>query len=339
MALRMMEVYLADNDVNRIRIALSEQKLLGVWPEKLGEKLTRTRLLLRAEDAEGVIDRLEKRFAGSNGFRIVVVPVEATIPRPEEPEATREQSPENVADKGKKSRISREELYAEVVETTRVSAVFIVLVMLSSLVATIGMMENSVAVIIGAMVIAPLIGPNVALSLATTLGDTTLARRAIQAAAIGVSVAFFLALLLGIVLSVDPTITEIESRTRVSIGDIILALAAGSAATLSFTTGLSSTLIGVMVAVALLPPIVVCGMLLGGGYATKALGSLLLFLVNLFSINLAGIVTFLAQGVRPKTWWEEERARKATRRAIVIWVMLLGLLAAVIVLSQRRTTP
>ncbi|HSB34480.1 MAG TPA: TIGR00341 family protein [Nitrospirota bacterium] len=339
MALRMIEVYLKGGDPNRVRAALREQKLLGVWPEKLEENGTRTRVLLEAENSEAALDILEKRFSAEEGFRIVLMPVEATLPRPEEPEEGDRWETAKAGSEGKKSGISREELYANIEGTTRVSAVFVVLVVLSSVVATVGLMENSVAIIIGAMVIAPLIGPNMALALATTLGDMVLARRAAKAAVVGTSGAFALALLLGTFLPVDPSLPEIASRTRVGVGDIVLALAAGTAASLSYLTGLANALIGVMVAVAFLPPLVVSGMLLGAGYTTEAFGALLLLLVNLFSINLAGVVTFLASGVRPKTWWEEERAKKATRQAIIAWVLLLGLLTAVIVLSQRRLFP
>ncbi len=119
-----------------------------------------------------------------------------------------------------------------------------------------------------------------------------------------------------------------------SLGDVLLALAAGSAAALSFTTGVLSALIGVMVAVALLPPLVTLGMLVGVGRWDMALGALLLLLTNLICINLAGVVTFLARGIRPLTWWEERKAKKATRQAIAIWTFLLILLVMVILLSR-----
>jgi uncharacterized hydrophobic protein (TIGR00341 family) len=175
----------------------------------------------------------------------------------------------------------------------------------------------------------------VALSFATTLADTDLARRAIKTNAIGILAALILAIVLGFVLEFDPNTSKIVSTTEVSLGDMILALAAGSAAALSFTTGVLSALIGVMVAVALLPPIVILGMLMGAGRWEMALGALLLLLTNLICINLAGVVTFLARGIRPLTWWEEKRAKKATRKAIAVWTLLLLLLVVVILLSQR----
>jgi uncharacterized hydrophobic protein (TIGR00341 family) len=192
-----------------------------------------------------------------------------------------------------------------------------------------------VVFIIGAMVIAPALGPNVGLSLGTTLGDINLSRRAIETITIGILTALVFSIAIGLVFEVNPDIPELVSRTRVNFGDIALALAAGSAAALSLTTGLLSALIGVMVAVALLPPLVTLGMLIGSGYWEMASGALILFLINLICINLAGVVTFLAQGIRPLTWWEADRAKKSTRIAIFLWTALLAVLAVLIFFSQK----
>lgn len=90
-----------------------------------------------------------------------------------------------------------------------------------------------------------------------------------------------------------------------------------------------------MVAVALLPPLVAFGLLLGGGHAALAMGALSLFLMNLICVNLAGVTTFLVQGIRPATWWEKDRAVKSTRIAIVLWAVLLAGLVGMIVLWQK----
>jgi uncharacterized hydrophobic protein (TIGR00271 family) len=139
-----------------------------------------------------------------------------------------------------------------------------------------------VYVIIGAMVIAPLLGPNVALSFATTLGDADLSRRALRANAIGLASAIALPIIMGLLLSsfpeiIEPDITpdlpEIESRTRVGLQDVIIALVAGAAGGFAFTTGISTALVGVIIAVALLPPLASLGLLMGAGFFTEALGS------------------------------------------------------------------
>jgi uncharacterized hydrophobic protein (TIGR00341 family) len=209
------------------------------------------------------------------------------------------------------------------------------MVVLSSLVAAIGVLRDNVAIIIGAMVIAPLLGPNVALSLATTLGDEKLARMALRTAVVGTLIALALSVCLGVVVPFDTTIHEVTSRTEVGIGDIVLALASGTAGALAFTAGLSTALIGVMVAVALLPPVVVFGLLIGAGETAMAMGALLLTMTNIICVNLSGVATFLVQGVRPLSWWDMASAKKATQKAIVIWGLLLVFLILLVLFSQR----
>ena len=141
--------------------------------------------------------------------------------------------------------------------------------------------------------------------------------------------------IIGVLLHVDPALPEMASRTRVVLGDIAVALASGCAGALAFTTGVSAALIGVMVAVALLPPLVAFGLLLGGGHPALAMGALSLFLVNLICVNLAGVTTFLVQGIHPATWWEKDRAVKATRIAIGLWVVLLAALVGMVLLLRK----
>jgi uncharacterized hydrophobic protein (TIGR00341 family) len=169
------------------------------------------------------------------------------------------------------------------------------------------------------MVIAPLLGPNVALSLATALGDIDLAKSAAKTNLVGILVALAIAIPIAFLVKVDPRIAEIQTRLHVQLKDVVLALASGSAGVLSITTGASAALIGVMVAAALLPPLVTFGLLVGAGERELAMGALLLFVTNVICVNLAGVVTLLVQNVRPRTWWEADRAKKATKIAVSLW--------------------
>jgi uncharacterized membrane protein len=155
-------------------------------------------------------------------------------------------------------------------------------------------------------------------------------RRALVTNFAGLSAALALAVALGAALTVDPEVPAIAARTRVGLGDLALGLAAGSAGTLAYTRGLSGAVIGVMVAVALMPPLVAFGLLLGSAHVAAALGAATLVGANVVCINLAGVGTFLVQGVRPRTWWEEKRARRATILAITLWSLLLAALAAIV---------
>src|SRR5690606_8544583 len=155
------------------------------------------------------------------------------------------------------------------------------------------------AIVIGAMMIAPLLAPNVALALGTALGDLRLVSDAMRTNLLGVSIALLFSVVVGLTFTVDPTVPAIGIRTVVSWADILLALAAGAAGALAFSSGLPSAVIGVMVAVALLPPLVNFGLLLGGGHFVPASGAFLLLAINVVCVNLAGVIVFLAQGVRP----------------------------------------
>jgi uncharacterized hydrophobic protein (TIGR00341 family) len=300
-----------------------------------GEVLVR--ILLDAERIEAVLDLLEKQYTAQEGNRVVILPVEATLPRAEpEPEPELAATPEQAPPVEKSpERIGREELYEDIKDAARNSRVYLAMVVLSTAVAAIGLYYSSVVIIIGAMVIAPLLGPNMALALATTLGDLSLLRRALLTALSGIMTTMVLSVIIGVLLQVDPASPEVASREAVGIGDIAVALASGSAGALAFTTGVSTTLIGVMVAVALLPPLVASGLLLGSGHAVLAMGAMSLFLVNLICVNLAGVTTFLVQGIRPATWWEKDRAAKATRIAIGLWVVLLAALVGMVLLLRR----
>jgi uncharacterized hydrophobic protein (TIGR00341 family) len=337
MPLRYMQIFVPEDSGIDLDHLLEGHEVLGTWQDEAAAHRV-VHLLVSAEQSEPIMDRVEQTFSGVQGFRVVLLPVEAVLPRPEAPEdqaggAGKPQKPEEEAavDAG---RVSREELYSDVAETLGVTRVFIAMTVLSSIVAAVGLIRDDVAVIIGAMVIAPLLGPNVAMSLATTLGDLKLLRQALWTNIAGVMLALVAAVLLGLIFTIDPHVPAIASRTRLGVSDLVLALAAGSAGTFAFTRGLAGAVIGVMVAVALMPPLVTFGMLLGSGQLAPALGAALLVGSNVVCINLAGVATFLAQGVRPRTWWEEQRAKKATRIAIVTWVVLLAVLGAIWFLTR-----
>lgn len=128
----------------------------------------------------------------------------------------------------------------------------------------------------------------------------------------------------------DLSSPELMARTGARIDSLVLALASGAAAALSLTTGLPSVLVGVMVAVALLPPAATVGLMLGHGRVDLALGALLLLAVNVVSVNLANKLVFLAKGIRPRTWWEKEKANRAMTIYLVVWVVTLAVLVFII---------
>lgn len=337
MPLRLIEISVPEeaDDAQLEKLLDSASGTVDRWRETPTEGRVRYRILVDAERTEPLLDELQKRFSGREGFRVILLAVEAALPRPEEDDEEEEEEvtepTEEPREEDGPGRIAREELYADLDDSSRLGPVYLVLIALSAVVCSFGLVTEDVAVVIGAMVIAPLLGPLVALALATTLADRELALRSLKAGTAGIGTAFLLAVALGTVVPVDPALPGIASRTTAGLSDVGLALASGSAGTLAFTSALPSAVIGVMVAVALVPPLVASGLLFGAGLAGPATGALLLTLVNLICVNLAGVVTFLAQGIRPNRWWEAERAKRSTRIAVVVWsLLLLALVAAIL---------
>jgi len=319
---------------------IKDIQIVNMWQDQLHPERNILQLVAPVEDCEHIMDHFQQRFGNAPGFNIMLMSMEAVLPRPK-PEPKQEKKTETDAPGKKqpptknKHRVSREELYADMNAGIIINRAFTALTILSSIVAAIGLMRNDIAIIIGAMVIAPLLTPNMALALATTLGDNQLGKDALKTNGIGILLAVFFSICVGIIFNVNADVPAIASRTSISISDIILAFAAGSAGALAFTSGFSGALIGVMVAVALMPPLVTVGMLAGSGQFALALGAFMLFAANLICVNLAGVITFILQGVRPRTWWEADRAKKATVRAAIIWSGLLMALILILFLKAH----
>jgi uncharacterized hydrophobic protein (TIGR00271 family) len=183
---------------------------------------------------------------------------------------------------------------------------FFLLVVLSAAIATFGLITDSTAVIIGAMLVAPLMSPILGLSLASVAGKRNMFERAIGALGRGVLLAVALATLiswLSQLLPFDLLTTlpgEVLSRTRPSPIDLGIALAGGAAAAYALAQPqLSAALPGVAIATALMPPLCTVGVGISLRSPEIALGAFLLFLTNLVTISFAGIVVFAALGFRP----------------------------------------
>lgn len=335
MPLRKIEIVIPDDQEPSCRDLLDDESVIHYWQDHSEESGYILKVLVDAVDTENFLDKAEKQFSNSEGFRLVMVTVDATLPRIEKDEEDDEESAdehdtEEEEDQIQSIRVSREELYTDISDAVNPNRVYLALVVLSTIVAALGILRDNTAVVIGAMVIAPLLGPNVGLALSTTLADWELGLNSIKTNAAGLLIALAISVLIGISMTVDSELYHIASRTELHLSDIALALASGAAGVLAYTMGMSTAVIGVMVAVALLPPLVVAGLLMGDMQWDLAYYSIILLFTNIICVNLAGIATFILQGVRPRSWYKSQKAKKYNRIALSIWVSLVILLAFVI---------
>jgi uncharacterized hydrophobic protein (TIGR00341 family) len=330
MSLRLIQVLARSDKRESIIEILGEYEVQGIHFQALEEEKVLVRGIIPPENMEKLIENLDpEKKEGIE--RLFFTAVEATIPAIEEEEEEKEEEPPQIKI-GKFIRISKDELRADVEESAKLNLNFVLLIILSSVVAGIGILKENTAIVIGAMVIAPFLGPNVALAFGTTVGDLRLIRRSLRLVLLSTGVAIGISVIWGMA---DPAVNEIRHDIFAEYRDIVLALTCGFAGVLSMMTGQATSLVGVMVAAALLPPIFRAGLFLGGQLYMPALNSFLIYMVNIICLNIAGILIFYLSGIRPKFWWEEKNAERQRQRALLIWAVILLLLIGTIWLLRR----
>ena len=246
MTLRLAEVVLPRARTSELESLLNRFEIVDAWVAERRENRSVVCILLPADLTEAVLDALEERFSGHSGFHVVLIPIEAVLLRVVEPEESTNRSGALVAENKRERRmlrISRGALLEDIGAGAQITPIYIALATVPAVVAAVGLVRDNVAILVRAMVIAPLLVPNAALALARMFGDVQLVRRTVKTNAVGTVAAPTIAVVIGFVLPFEPQNEEIASRCVVSLGDVVLALVAGVAGTISSTTGMATGLI------------------------------------------------------------------------------------------------
>jgi uncharacterized hydrophobic protein (TIGR00341 family) len=277
---------------------------------------------------EPVLDRLRESGLGDDAIS-VTVETESVVSRDydrlEERFTEDPESPEQIA---------REELQSAATDLVPASLpIYAGMTVVSAIIATAGLLLDSAAVVVGSMVIAPLIGPAMATSVGTVFRDRDLFREGVKLQVIGATLTIASAALFAILVRtgnlVPPgldvlSISQIRERFRPNVLSLVIALGSGAAGVISLASGVSSALVGVMIAVALVPPAATVGIAIAWGNTALALGSGVLLLVNVLSINLAALLVLWYMGYRPTKWFHVEQTRETFVRRVA--VLLVGIL-------------
>lgn len=302
------------------------------------------RFPLPTRAVEPVLDRLRRAGIGDEAG-VVVINAETVIS--EEFSTLRDQYSHG----GKKgSRTSRQVLRTKADELTPPLSIYAVMLLISAVVATAGLLTDSPAVVIGAMVIAPLLGPALAANVGIVTGDDPLKRTGFTYQVIGVTTVVVASIglaTLARLAGLEPAgvdivaATELEERVAPNLFSLAVALGAGIAGILSLTRGFSEAIVGVMIAAALIPPSAAVGITVAWGMSGAAIGAAALVIVNLLSINLAALGTLWVAGYRPQGLFEVSPTRRPTYvYAAIFGVALLALAAplAGVTLVDFQTT-
>lgn len=220
---------------------------------------------------------------------------------------------------------------------------FVALIVLSTMIAALGLVQNSGAVVIGAMLVAPLMTPLVGIGFSLVQGNERLVRISLRSVIYGFAVAFAVGILIGLAIQVacwigipvtpiDPLNDQLQARGHPNLLDWIIAFASGIAAAYAIgRPNLVSALPGVAIAAALVPPIATSGLALSVLQLDLSFFALLLFFANIVAIALGTALTFWAAGVDSRASAKSAEGRDAIRWPryyFAAFVLLSILLAA-----------
>lgn len=219
----------------------------------------------------------------------------------------------------------RNAIYEGVLDSSQIDIEYVALLILAGLIALFGLLENSAAVIIGAMLISPLMNPILSAALALLLGDGNLGKRSATVLASSIAGVIGITWLVAYLIPLKQATPEILARTAPNLLDLFIAVLSGLAGTLALRGGsVTMTILpGVAVAVAVVPPLSVVGYGLSTHQGSIAGGAFLLFVTNLVSIIISAATVFRVMGFQPHRKAEQGRWKLKYRMGISAIVLLL----------------
>lgn len=223
----------------------------------------------------------------------------------------------------------KEQIVEEITAGSEPGFRFYALLATASLIAAFGLIANSTAVIIGAMLVSPLMTPIIGITLGIVIGRPKLLGTSLRSVVLGVVLAIAFAAIIGFLPLELAATSEMLSRTRPTILDLMVAVLAGFAGAYAMIDEkLSPALPGVAIATAIVPPLANSGICLSFGYYYGAFGSFMLFFANFLSILLVAGATFMFAGLSP--WWISISTKDLIRR---FGLAIIGFLAVFVFLT------
>lgn len=181
-------------------------------------------------------------------------------------------------------------ILASVARDARLDQKFLLLIVLSAAIATLGLLQNSTAVVIGAMLVSPLLGPIMGVGFGLATLESNLIKRSLVTMAAGMAVAILVAMLIIWLSPIQDVTSELRARTQPTLLDLGVAVVGGIAGVYAIMRKLSGVMVGVAIATALVPPLSTVGFGLATGRLDFALGAALLFLTNTLAIAFAATI-------------------------------------------------
>lgn len=186
--------------------------------------------------------------------------------------------------------LDRSLILASVARDARLDRKFLLLIILAAMIATLGLLQSSTAVVIGAMLVSPLMGPIMGVGFGLATLESNLIRRSLVTLAAGMAVAVLVAMLIIWLSPIRDVTPELRARTQPTLLDLGVAVVGGIAGVYAIMRKLSGVMVGVAIATALVPPLSTVGFGLVTGRFDFAMGAALLFLTNTLAIAFAATI-------------------------------------------------
>jgi uncharacterized hydrophobic protein (TIGR00341 family) len=318
--MRVLDIYLPKDQAAKVEQLADEKGYHSARTD--GEKLSHLRVAAPEGSPDDLLEALDKDYGFSGddpqGFFVVSEPLTIT-PRDEEA----------IEKRARRAAFEEIEQFAE--DGGQLDRTFWVLSACAAVLAAGGIILGSTAVIVGAMVIAPVFKPLTAISVGIATARPKVALRGLLAGAIANGLAVLAGLLFALLTPLIATNATIEGRSELSLFNTIVAIAAGIAAGYTVIRNDRSTLVGIVIAASLVPAAAAMGVGLGAGFWLLAANSALTLATNIVAVVVAIVAVFRIEQVRSPVWREAIKGKDASKRTIWLGLITLALLAAPIV--------
>ncbi|RMG35100.1 MAG: TIGR00341 family protein [Methanobacteriota archaeon] len=289
----------------------------------LGENAIRYIFVVKDNQTNQLLHELKKRGIGNVFGRVVISDISTVIVP----------SSESGSDINSSPGANVEEIRSVLEGSAVLSFDYVTLVILSAILASYGLVDNNVVIIIGSMIVAPLMGPIALTSLGALLPGSGLLRKGIIAEVFGIVATVLVGYFVGIIAhidQVDPLPQEIMSRANLNQVVIIFAVVSGFAAGLIISKGSNISIVGVAIAASLAPPAAAIGLFLAANKISLALNATTLLMMNILAINLACSVMFFVFGLAGKSG-ESKRSQSIASRTNILLIIGGAILLSILI--------
>ncbi len=306
-----------DEDLAREIIQEYEGDVTSTEAEKEDDTVVQFQITLGSEDIDELTEELkEVKDLESGELTIDVLEETARIEKGKRQE-------------GGSSTISVQEMYQKAFQFASVSTTTYALIALGAGIAVFGVAMENIAVVIGAMVLAPMLGPFISTSFGLVIGDRQLIQDSLLYAGQSLLIALTAAFLVSLPLPMQPN-ALMRLIANPGVVTIPLSLFVGAAAALTFATEARESLAGVAVAIALVPPTAVAGSALAIPHFKIFFDVSLVLITNVTALVLAGSLTFKAYGISPSTYYRKKVSEEELKKALAISIASLILIGTLV---------